>query len=516
MGKGLRWFWGICVLWLSLGVSAAVQYIDIWEFRVQGNSLLADEVIQRELAPYLGAARTLEDVEQAAKLLQDLYKKAGYPAVFVEIPPQTVVQGVFRLQVTETRLRRLRVTGAEYFLPSLIKQALPSLQTGNALNLRDLQQDIQYANALNPDLKLMPMLKQGPTADTIEVELNVDDEMPVSAGVEVNNYNSPNTTNTRLIAELGYSNLWQKLHDWSIQMQTSPENTDEVKVLASTYVFPMGLKGNKVALYGVLSDSDVATVGSTRVVGDGFILGGRYIHPFQRRDTGVSTLIFGFDYKDFDEQIRVTGAEGLETPIDYVVFTSQYSSFNRGDGWADNLGLALKFGVREVFNENEEFDNKRSRSEPNFTILKLDYERNYFLGEGWSLLGAMTGQWSSAPLVSNEQMSAGGVDSVRGYYESQVAADMGMRLSFEMGTPSYAGKHGEVWGLTFVEGAYLENSDTGVEEDSEFRLASFGFGLRAQSKKQWFFDLDAGYPLKAVDEVEEGDVRVNAKLRYEY
>ena len=170
----------------------------------------------------------------------------------------------------------------------------------------------------------------------------------------------------------------------------------------------------------------------------------------------------------------------------------------------------VKLGsLRERLLSNSSFSLNTSRT-PNFSA------RPRFLGEGWSLLGAMTGQWSSAPLVSNEQMSAGGVDSVRGYYESQVAADMGMRLSFEMGTPSYAGKHGEVWGLTFVEGAYLENSDTGVEEDSEFRLASVGFGLRAQSKKQWFFDLDAGYPLKAVDEVEEGDVRVNAKLRYEY
>jgi hemolysin activation/secretion protein len=108
------------------------------------------------------------------------------------------------------------------------------------------------------------------------------------------------------------------------------------------------------------------------------------------------------------------------------------------------------------------------------------------------------------------------VDSVRGYYESQISADMGASLGFELGSPSYAGKQGEVWGLAFVEGAYLENSDSGIEEESEFSLASFGVGLRAQSKKTLFVDLDAGYPLKDVDEVEKGDVRVNAKLRFEF
>ena len=110
-------FWAVCVVVVSTSVTAAVQYLDIWEYRVQGNSLLADELIQRELAPYLGAARTLEDVERAAKVLQELYKRAGYPAVFVEIPPQTVVQGVFRLQVVETRLRRLRTKFCERPLP---------------------------------------------------------------------------------------------------------------------------------------------------------------------------------------------------------------------------------------------------------------------------------------------------------------------------------------------------------------------------------------------------------------
>ena len=62
----------------------------------------------------------------------------------------------------------------------------------------------------------------------------------------------------------------------------------------------------------------------------------------------------------------------------------------------------------------------------------------------------------------------------------------------------------------------MENTDTGIEEESEFRLASFGIGVRAQLKKQWFVNLDAGYPLKDIDEVKQGDVRVNAKLRYEF
>ena len=176
-----------CFLLVALPASA-VSFIDIWEYRVKGNSLLDKALIQQRLKPYLGVARTLEDVEQAAATLQSLYKDAGYPAVFVEIPPQTVVGGVFELHVTETRLRRIRVTGAEYFLPSLVQRSIPSVAQGRVLNLPELKEDIKYANALNQNLKIIPMLKQGPTPDTVDLELNVADEFPLTGGIEINNY----------------------------------------------------------------------------------------------------------------------------------------------------------------------------------------------------------------------------------------------------------------------------------------------------------------------------------------
>jgi hemolysin activation/secretion protein len=47
------------------------------------------------------------------------------------------------------------------------------------------------------------------------------------------------------------------------------------------------------------------------------------------------------------------------------------------------------------------------------------------------------GQWSSEPLISNEQFGAGGVNSVRGYQEGEVFGDAGWRVSFEQQTPPH-------------------------------------------------------------------------------
>jgi hypothetical protein len=47
------------------------------------------------------------------------------------------------------------------------------------------------------------------------------------------------------------------------------------------------------------------------------------------------------------------------------------------------------------------------------------------------------GQWSSEPLISNEQFGAGGINSVRGYREGEVFGDTGWHVTLEQQTPTH-------------------------------------------------------------------------------
>lgn len=506
-----------CFLLVALPASA-VSFIDIWEYRVKGNSLLDKALIQQRLKPYLGVARTLEDVEQAAATLQALYKDAGYPAVFVEIPPQTVLGGVFELQVTETRLRRIRVTGAEYFLPSLVRRSIPSVAQGRVLNLPELKEDIKYANALNQNLKIIPMLKQGPTPDTVDLELNVADEFPLTGGIEINNYHTATTTPTRLAFDLGYANLWQKNHSWSMQYQTTPEDRDEIEVLATNYILPVGLAGDKLAFYAIKSDSQINTpsdLGTITVVGDGVIAGGRYITPFFQDDDGLHTLVLGADYKDFEELV-----EGAPKDISYLSLTAQYSAFRRAEAWSDSLSLALTFGIRGLFNDNEEFGGKTKFAEPNFAVLKVEYERTVPFGEGWQWQGSLKGQLTDVALVSNEDLSAGGSTSVRGYYESQVSGDNGVIARTHLRAPDLSPAEMNWFNSwhpsVFLEGASLTQKDTAAEEKSHFDIWSAGLAAEARLFRKVTTEMHAGFALRDANTVQAGDVRIRGRIRYEF
>ena len=498
---------------------AAVTFVDIWEYRVEGNTLLSTPVISRVLTPYLGVARTVDDINKAAAALQQEYRNLGFATVFVGIPEQDVVNGVVKLQVTETRVRRVTISGSNYFTLSGIRRNVPSLMEGQTLNIAALQSDLQHANQANKDLKMVPLVEQGPTNKSVDVELSVDDTLPLHGGLSVSNYNTEGTTPTRLSAELSYGNLWQKNHEVSFQAQTSPENTDEVQVLATSYTLPIGDNGNKLAFYAVSSNSDLATVSDVTVIGDGTIAGFRYVVPFVQSARAVHSFSLGGDYKNFKEDLRLGDGTTQKTPIDYTVWSAMYNMYAREQSITDVFSAGLSFGIRGIANDGNQFNNKRAVATPNFALLSLDWKRTYQLGAGWSASHRLRAQLADEPLVSNEEFSAGGSGSVRGYYEAQTQGDYGWIANLELTTPNMGRDlpaFDSLHGTLFFDASRVRLHDAAIGQQSDFELQSAGLGLDAQLLKTFRLNVHSGYAFKESGTIEKGNVRTRARLSMEF
>ena len=105
------------ILWLLLPPIAIAQVeptFGLFEFRVEGNSVLPVERIERAVYPFLGERRTVADVEAARVALEAAYRDAGYATVVVDTPEQRIVDGIVTLQVMQAPVSRLRVVGAKY------------------------------------------------------------------------------------------------------------------------------------------------------------------------------------------------------------------------------------------------------------------------------------------------------------------------------------------------------------------------------------------------------------------
>jgi hemolysin activation/secretion protein len=500
---------------------------DILEYVVEGNSVLPAARIEEAVYPFLGEKKDLQTAESARTALEKAYHDSGYLTVFVDIPEQEVKGGVVRLRVTEGQVERLRVSGSRYYSLGRIKEKTPDLGEGSVPYFPAVQQQLASVNR-DGDRRVTPVLRPGRSPGKVEVDLKVDDRLPLHGDLELNDRYSANTTHTRLNANLRYSNLWQREHSLSLGVQTAPEDPDESTVFSATYVWPLD-NGNYLAAYGVLSESNVATVGDVNVIGDGLIAGLRYIMPLRPRPGFFHTLTLGVDYKDFNESVTLQGADSNTTPISYLPFSLGYEATLQGARSQTQFNAALNFSLRGLADDNveclpgvhvNEFACKRFLGRANYAYLRLDVKHTHRFDSKWSLLGRLGGQVASGPLISNEQFSAGGMDSVRGYIESSASGDDGLGFGLELRTPSLAARVSDRLAdlsfHVFAEGARLWIQEPLAGQTARFDLASAGLGLRFKAHNGLNGGLDLAYPFKDAGQVEAGDGRMHFRLGYAF
>jgi hemolysin activation/secretion protein len=193
---------------------APPQHFDILEFVVDGNTVLPVPDIEEAIYGFMGEGRDTSDVDKARDALERLYRERGYQTVQVAIPRQGVENGIIHLQVVENPIGRLRVVDSQYHSLSAIKDTAPSLAEGKVPNLNEVQKDVVALNQ-GADLKVTPRLKPGAVPGTVDVDLEVEDKLPLHASVEINNQYNQQTSPLRLVGNVSYDNLWQLGHSFS-------------------------------------------------------------------------------------------------------------------------------------------------------------------------------------------------------------------------------------------------------------------------------------------------------------
>ncbi len=118
---------------------------------------------------------------------------------------------------------------------------------------------------------------------------------------------------------------------------------------------------------------------------------------------------------------------------------------------------------------------------------------------GYQLFGKVQGQVADGPLVSSEQFSAGGLDTVRGYLESETLGDDGAAATLEFRGPDIGawlqnklktegGENAPSFTVFnecrlfgFADGGYVDIRHPLPGQQSEFSLASYGAGSRCKT-----------------------------------
>lgn len=468
---------------------------DIDEYRVEGSVTLPQEDVEEAVYPSLGPGRSAQDVEKARAALEKTYHDKGYQTVSVSVPQPEPRGGVVVLKVTEMKVGRLRVKNSRYFDLDRIKGRAASLTEGTVPNFNDVTRDIVALNQWS-DRRVTPALRAGVAPGTVDVDLNVDDKLPMHASIEINNRQSPNTTESRVSATAHYDNLWQLGHSLSVTYQVAPQRVRDAQAISASYLARLpDIEWLSVLMYGVVSRSDVATIGGMNVVGPGEIVGARAVMTLPSRDGFFHTLSAGVDYKHFDQTVKI-GSDGFNTPITYAPLVASYGASWQEEKALTQLNIGLTAGLRGAGSDPADWDAKRYKATADFVVVKADVSRTQELPEGFQLYGKVQGQVADQPLVSSEQLSLGGIDTVRGYLESEVLGDKGIAGTVELRSPNIGawlqGQMKDETGqgpprfTTFNEWRVFGFADAGTarlneplpEQQAQFDLWSYGVGTR--------------------------------------
>jgi hemolysin activation/secretion protein len=224
------------------------------------------------------------------------------------------------------------------------------------------------------------------------------------------------------------------------------------------------------------------------------VIGGRAVMALPTRDNFFHTLSVGLDYKHFDQTVKL-GTDGFSSPVTYYPMVGSYSATYRTDNFTTQFNLSATSNIGALSSKSVAFDNKRFYASPSFTHFNADVSHTQELWKGFQLWGKVQGQLADGPLVSSEQISVGGLDTVRGYYESEVLGDNGVVGNLELRSPDVGSMlqsrmkdaaGGAPAFTTFNEWTFFAFADAGramvlhplPEQQSRFDVWSYGVGTR--------------------------------------
>jgi hemolysin activation/secretion protein len=484
------------------------------EFRVLGNTLLDQRSIEGAVYPFLGPHRSLKDVERARDALAALYRKAGFGAVVVDIPEQTVDSGIVRLRVTEGRLQRANISGARYYSETYVLQQLPSLKPGQVLNLNALQLELGQLAQQARDRQITPVLRPGSEPGTVAVDLKVHDTLPLHFSLQVDNRHTSGTTPVRLTGIVSYDNMFQRAETLSLQYTLAPADPAQVELGALTYVGHTPDPRLTWVAYAIRSNSDVAAVGTLSVLGNGEIFGGRLNYALTALPRWSDAISLGVDYKDFRQQVNVKTTGASVTPIHYIIWSADYSANGHWPALDLLSSVALNWGMQGIGNPDTEFEFNRYGARGDFLYLRGSEGLIGHLWHDASIRARLAYQYSEAPLVTNEQFAVGGFDSVRGYLESESLNDTGVLESIELSPPPL-----KLTGSTSSLFAFYDAGQGGIQQPlpgqiSHVNLSSTGFGVRSSWRVGLDFILDGAIALRAGPDTRRDEKRVEFMVKY--
>jgi len=473
----------------------------------------------------LDAARTtqpaqgysINQLQQVADKVAVFYRDHGYILAQAFVPAQKITHGEVVVQVLEGKLAGVTVEGNKKYPAKTLTRPFAPL-VGKPLD-KDTIESALLTLTNYPGVTAFGVLGAGHDVGTTNLTLRVQSEDRFHLENVIDNYgtqyageyreqvtltiNDPLHWADRLKLTGLYANTFDgAAHgvygglDYEIPL-FSPN--DSLRVVHLTNQYNVGAAAASVSS----ADSE----GKTRVDELG------YRHDFSRTRLGSASIGVAFNVKaaTFEAPPTVIYDDNLTT----ARIDAQWERIDTRFRGVNRISLSYTHGFNNIlgalggYDPNEPASGlKTSRlgASGEFNKVNLQLQRLQRITQYTSLVLRVDSQYTKDPLVSLEQFSMGGPDSVRAYPVAEALAEKGGVASLELssGPPGFAGRHAfgnNTWGQILQLSLFVDyangrlNPPLASSQDGIVHLAGAGGAAQFSLPGRLFARLDAATPL---------------------
>lgn len=473
---------------------------DITQFIAHGNTLIPQSTVDVMLAPYTGPGRDFGTVQQALETLEKAYAAAGFNAIQVLLPEQTLESGVVHFSVVESRLASIRVEGNRHFSSENYQRSLTSLEVGSTPNFDHLVDNLRLINE-NPAKQTTVVMRAGANEGEIDAVVRASDQSPIRYALTFDNTGNSSTGSYRIGAAVQYANLFDRDQVISFQAITSPSEPDKVSIFGLGYLAPIYSANGMLGMFLGYSDVDSGQVntggGKYNISGAGTVFGLRYAQLLAKRSDWEHKLVFGLDWRVYQNNVTIVDGTTKLVPdvtVHPVSIAWQGTVKKPDSEFSAYLGVSRNLpGGNDGDDEQFQALGGRPGARANYHLWRYGFNYQKAFTGDWALRTNLNGQYTNQMLVTAEMFGVGGAESVRGFLEREHSNDTGHRGSLEVYSPDL-GRHlsdqVKFRFLGFYDYGYVRRVNPTPEESSSLSIASLGFGVRAGFGSDTTFRLD--------------------------
>jgi hemolysin activation/secretion protein len=498
--------------------------IFVREFRFEGNTRFSERELAKVVAPFTGRELSAEDLEDARRSVTLYYVTHGYINSGARLPEQDTKDGVVVLRIIEGQLTGVNMTGNHWLRDSYIRERLQT-RVGSPLNVDRLRDGLQLLRD-NPNVEQVNAeLRPGALPGESWLDLRLHEQQPFRVGLQVDNERPPSVGSGEILLVAADRNLTGHSDPVDVTYGIAEGGNHGFKFsdfsnVAGSYAVPLTPYDTTFRVSA--SKNDFAIVeepfNSLDFTSESYrwTLGLR--QPLYQ--TANQELVISVT---FDRRYSKTfqGATAFDFPgSGSTNGTEQVSALRFSQEWMgrdQNQVLALRSTISWGIDAFDITDDGTSRDARFFAWQgQAQYVRRLFNTPDQLIL-RVQGQWTGDQLLSLEQFSLGGADSVRGYRENQLLRDRGVESTVELRFPVLLNKTGApaVQLAPFFD--FGGGWNVGGPTPNPTTISSAGIGLLLTPNKRLNAQLYWGHPFRDVHNPHDDpqDLGLHFKMSFE-